>query len=107
MSQPTASTAAIANLGLELVRRGLEENDPPVTLIGLSVSNLTTNRHLQLELPIEPGDELRAGSERDLKRKSLDESVDRIRERFGRETLRLGTSGRGQDDDFRRLAERS
>ena len=107
MSQPTASTAAIANLGLELVRRALEEKDPPVTLIGLAVSNLTTNRHVQLELPIEPGNELRAGSDRDLKRRALDDSVDRIRERFGRETLRLGTSGRGQDDDFRKLAERS
>ena len=107
MSQPTSSTAAIANLGLELVRRALEENDPPVTLIGLSVSNLTTNQHLQLELPMEPGDELRPGSDRDLKRRALDESVDRIRERFGRETLRLGTSGRVQDDDFRRLAEKS
>ncbi len=107
MASPTASTSAIANLGLELVRRALEAEDPPVTLIGLSVSNLTTNRHLQLELPIDPGHELRAGSDRDLRRRALDDSVDQIRDRFGRETLRLGAARRGQDDDFRRLAEKS
>lgn len=107
MPSPTSSTSALANLGLELVRRALEAEDPPVTLIGLSVSNLTTDRHIQLEFPLDSGHELRVGSERDLKRRALDERVDQIRERFGRETLRLGTSGRGQDDDFRRLAEKS
>ncbi len=104
---PTSSTSAIANLGLELVRRAFEAGGERVTLIGLSVSKLTTGRELQLELPLDPGDELRAGSPRDLKHRALDESVDAIRDRFGRDTLRLGVGGRGLDDDFRRLAERS
>lgn len=108
LTSPTSSTAAIANLGCELVRRALEADvDGPVTLIGIAVSNLTTDRHLQLELALDEGDVLRAGSEEDLRRRSLDESVDRVRERFGRDTLRIGTSRRGLGDDFRRLAERS
>lgn len=107
LSAPTSSTAAIANLGTELVRRALEAGDDRVTLIGLSVSNLTTDHQIQLELPLDPGDVLRVGSESDLRRRALDESIDGIRDRFGRDTLRLGISGRGIDDDFRRLAERS
>jgi DNA polymerase-4 len=108
LTSPTSSTAALANLGCELVRRALEAGEEgPVTLIGLSVSNLTTDRHLQLELGLDEGDVLRAGSEEDLRRRSLDVSVDQVRERFGRDTLRIGTTGRGLGDDFRRLAERS
>ncbi len=108
LSSPTSSTAALANLGTELVRRALEtaEGDP-VTLIGLSVSNLTTDQFLQLELDIDGGDVLRAGSAEDLRRRSIDESVDAIRDRFGRELVRFGRSSRGSSDEFRRLAERS
>lgn len=108
LSSPTSSTAALANLGTELVRRALEtaEGDP-VTLIGLSVSNLTTDQFLQLELDIDGGDVLRAGSAADLRRRSIDESVDAIRERFGRELVTFGRSSRGSSDEFRRLAERS
>jgi DNA polymerase-4 len=108
LSSPTSSTAALADLGTELVRRALENAEgDPVTLIGLSVSNLTTDRYLQLELDIDDGDVLRAGSAEDLRRRSIDESVDAVRERFGRELVRFGRSTRGSSDDFRRLAERS
>ncbi len=104
----TASTSALANLGIELVRRALEVADgEPVTLIGLSVSKLVTDDHVQLELAVDEGDVLRNGSEVDLKRRSLDESIDAVREAFGREALARGTSGRGTSDAFRRLAERS
>lgn len=108
LSSPTASTAALSNLGIELVGRALEvSNGEPATLIGLSVSNLATDQYLQLELDLGEGGVLDAGSREDLKRRSLDESVDSIRERFGRELVKLGMSGRGASDEFRRLAERS
>jgi DNA polymerase-4 len=108
LPSPTSSTAALANLGMELVRRALDVSDGErVTLIGLSVSNLTTADILQLELEVDDGDVLRAGSSEDLRRRSLDESVDAIRERFGRELLRYGTAGRRMNDEFRRLAEKS
>ncbi|MCZ6457167.1 MAG: DNA polymerase IV, partial [Actinobacteria bacterium] len=74
-----------------------------------SVSNLITDQHLQLELELEidDGDVLRAGSAEDLRRRSIDRSVDEVRERFGRELVRFGRKSRGAGDDFRRLAERS
>lgn len=108
LAAPTSSTASLANLGLELVRRAREGIEgETVTLIGMSVSKLTTERHLQLELDLDDGDVLRAGSSEDLRRRSLDESVDAVRGRFGKDLVRYGTSGRGMNDDFRRLAERS
>lgn len=103
----TSSTAALADLGMVLLDRALDELAEPVTLIGLSVSGLTTDTFLQLELPLEDGSPLRAGSSADLTRRSLDAQIDSVRERFGRSLLSYGTSGNGGDDPFRRLAERS
>jgi len=108
LPSPTASTAAISNLGVALLDRALEGADEPVTLVGMSVSNLTTDAHLQLELGVDEGHVLRSGSEAALRRQALDESVDAVRERFGRSTLKLGFgAGAGVPDGFRELAEKS
>jgi DNA polymerase-4 len=105
---PTGSTAALANLGAVLLNRALEDNrGERVTLIGLSVSKLTTDEHIQLELDLGEGDVLRAGNELALRRNSLEASVDEVRERFGRHLVRYGVGSGGMSDDFRRLAERS
>ncbi len=108
LPSPTASTSAITNLGMVLLARAMKGNDDPVTLVGLSLSNLTTDQYLQLEMEVDEGDVLRAGSGKDLKRRALDEKVDEVRERFGGGLLSLG-SGRngGASEEFRRLAERS
>ncbi|MGH8873602.1 MAG: DNA polymerase IV [Acidimicrobiia bacterium] len=106
---PTASTAALSELGGVLLRRAIEGEKEPVTLVGMSLSNLTTDDFLQLELEIDAGDVLRAGSGLDLKRRALDHSIDGVRERFGRELLQMG-SGRDRGvtpEEFRRLAEHS
>ncbi|MCI0425935.1 MAG: DNA polymerase IV [Actinobacteria bacterium] len=104
---PTASTAAIGEVCRELLSRALEASaGDPVTLIGVSMSHLTTERAIQLELALDVGSATRAGSSADLRRRALDDSIDSVRERFGRDLVRLGASGSG-DDDFRRLAERS
>ncbi len=106
---PTSSTAALAELGAVLLQRAIEGQDEPVTLVGLSVSNLTTDDFLQLELEVDGGDVLRSGSGLDLKRRALDASVDGVRERFGRQLLKLGTgAGPGvTSEEFRQLAEHS
>jgi DNA polymerase-4 len=106
---PTSSTAALAELGGVLLARALEGQDEPVTLVGLSVSNLTTDDFLQLELDVDAGSVLRSGSGEDLKHRALDASVDEIRERFGRQLLRLGAAPeRGvTSEEFRQLAEHS
>ncbi|HJQ90324.1 MAG TPA: DNA polymerase IV [Acidimicrobiia bacterium] len=109
LPSPTSSTAALAELGGVLLRRAIDGEEEPVTLVGMSLSNLTTDEFLQLELEVDPGDVLRAGSSMDLKRRAIDASVDGIRERFGRDLLKLGSApGRGvTPEEFRRLAEHS
>ncbi|MGH3650753.1 MAG: DNA polymerase IV, partial [Acidimicrobiia bacterium] len=108
LRSPTGSTAALSNLGMILVDRAITDHPGgTVTLIGLSVSNLTTDEHVQLEFDLGDGDLLRSGSDLALRRGSLESSVDEVRERFGRELLRYGVGREGASDDFRRLAERS
>jgi DNA polymerase IV len=108
LAAPTGSTAALSNLGMTLLERALDDNPGEVvTLIGISVSNLTTDEHVQLELDLGDGDLLRSGSDLALKRSKLDGKVDEVRERFGRDLLRYGAGAGGASDDFRRLAEKS
>lgn len=108
LPSPTGSTAALANLGMVLVDRALRDNpEETVTLIGLSVSKLTTDDFVQLEFDLGDGDVLRSGSDIALRRTKLEGSVDEVREKFGRDLVRYGTGSGGASDDFRRLAERS
>jgi DNA polymerase-4 len=108
LAAPTGSTAALSNLGMTLLERALDDNPgEPVTLIGISVSNLTTDDHLQLELELGDGDILRPGSDLALRRSMLDGKVDEVREKFGRDLLSYGVGAGGASDDFRRLAEKS
>ncbi|MGD2060884.1 MAG: DNA polymerase IV [Acidimicrobiia bacterium] len=108
LAAPTGSTAALTDLGMVLLDRAIGDNrGETVTLIGLSVSNLTTDDHRQLELELGDGSVLRSGSELALKRSSLEESIDTIREKYGKGLVRYGTGPGGVSDDFRRLAEKS
>ena len=108
LASPTSSTMALSNLGIALVDRAVAGETDPVTLVGMSVSNLTTDAYVQLELAVDEGDVLRSGSAAALRRRALDESVDAVRERFGRSTLKLGWGpGRGVPEGFRELAEKS
>lgn len=109
LASATSSTAAMANLGSVLLGRALEGSNEAVTLVGMTVSKLTTDASLQLELDVDEGDVLRAGSGADLKRRALDAQVDEVRERFGRELVQVGAQrNRGvTSEEFRRLAERS
>lgn len=89
---------------MALLGRALEQSrGDPVTLIGMSVSGLQTDDVLQLALDLDGGGP--PGTTLDRKRRSLDASVDAVRERFGRGLLKLGRTGRG-DDAFRRLSEK-
>jgi hypothetical protein len=99
----------LAELGGVLLERAINGETEPVTLVGMSLSNLTTDDFLQLVLELDSGHVLCAGSGVDLKRRALDSSVDVVRERFGRELLKLGfpSDRGGTPEDFRQLAERS
>ena len=108
LSSPTASTAALSRLGMDLLDRGrADHRDQPVTLIGLSVSNLADDDFLQLELDLGEGDLFRPGNVLAQRHRRLESSIDEVRERFGRQLLRYGMGAGGASDEFRRLAERS
>jgi DNA polymerase IV len=108
LPSPTASTAALSRLGMDLLERGREDHrDQRVTLIGISVSNLADDDYVQLELDLGEGDLLRPGNVLAQRHRRLESSIDEVRERFGRQLVRYGVGAGGASDEFRRLAERS
>jgi DNA polymerase IV len=105
---PTASTRAIATVAGALLAHGTRGEIEPVTLIGISVSNLQTDQFIQMELGFDWGDLTNPGSLMGAREAALDDRVDAIRERFGNNALQIGRVGDSRsEDDFRRLAERS
>ncbi|MEE6288326.1 DNA polymerase IV [Georgenia sp. MJ173] len=113
LAAPISSTLTLTEVSERLVWQALDdEPDGPVevTLLGISVSNLTAQEAIQLELPLPPPDPWRPGSQTGAARWALDHSMDAIRDRFGRSAVGYlpATLGRaaGVPDDFRELAER-
>jgi DNA polymerase IV len=69
-----AAASAVLSASMPLIeRRG-------ITLLGITVANLT--HEAQLELPLEPGVD-----------PALDQAIDEIRERFGTDAIRRGSAG--------------
>ena len=87
---PVATTVALFDVGCELLRRGLTvAQGRGVRLLGISVSGIQVDPHLQLELPL-PSDSLdvrRAGSSEDQLRTRLDHNVDRLRDKYGKDVI--------------------
>ena len=113
LDAPVAATAILAEIAAELVRRVLADHprEKVLSLLGIAVSHLETERELQLELPLGLGDEgRRPGSRKGIARWTADRAVDRIRERFGWEAVGYGSVAlerrRSVPDAFRTLAER-
>lgn len=110
---PVSSTLTITELATGLVTAALADHpaEREISLLGLSLSNLVDQPVLQLELPLGlDGDGLRAGSEPGSARWALDQSIDKVRQRFGRDAVgfaavALSELG-GVPDEFRELAER-
>lgn len=110
---PVSSTLTITELTTGLVTAALADHpaEREISLLGLSLSNLVDQPVLQLELPLGlDGDGLRAGSELGSARWALDQSIDKVRQRFGRDAVgfaavALSELG-GVPDEFRELAER-
>ncbi len=105
------STAALHHAGMPLIADARRSRPGPVTLVGVSVSNLEDAGPVQLEIPFEPGDPLRPGSPEGDAHLRVDEQVDRARARFGKEavgraSVLLDRRGRGVPDAFRELAEK-
>jgi DNA polymerase-4 len=112
---PVATTPALVAVATHLADNGvLEAGDRDVNLLAISTSNLVVSPHLQLELPFAEAlgldDVAHAGSGAELERHELDDAMDSLRERFGKDavgraSLMLGRR-RGVPDEFRDLASK-
>jgi DNA polymerase-4 len=111
---PVATTPAIASIAEYLADAGVSEAaGRDVNLLAISTSGLTTSPHLQLELPFAEllgADLLRAGSAQERSRQGLDDALDALRERFGKEAVGRASlllqRRRGVPDEFRDLASK-
>ena len=106
-----AATLTLTEVAEQLAWQAIRDQDAPVeiSLLAISVSNLTVQHAIQLELPVPPDDPRRPGSAIGSARWALDSSVDAVRDRFGREAvgyLPARARSRGVPDEFRELAER-
>ena len=112
LEAPIAATTTLAEVAEDLVRAVLAQHphERTISLLGISVSHLTSAPVVQLDLPLGLEDDgRRPGSRRGIARWSADRAVDRIRERFGWEAIGYGAVMLGFDravpDEFRVLAE--
>jgi DNA polymerase-4 len=113
LSAPISATAILAETAEDLVRSVLASHpdEPVITLLAISVSNLEEDAILQLELPLGLADEpRRPGTRQGTARWVADRAVDRIRDRFGWEAVGYASVAlgirRSVPDAFRGLAEK-
>jgi len=120
LPRPVAATLTVAELAERLVHSALADHpgERDVTLLAVSVSNLVRQAALQLELPVDEADDeaddggadpTRPGSEAGAHRWAVDQAMDRVRTRFGGDSvgyLSVALSEHGRvPDEFRELAE--
>lgn len=113
LDAPVAATAILAEIAEELVRQALADHarEKTISLLAISVSHLEDHAELQLDLPLGLEDEKRRpGASRGMARLLADRAIDKVRRRFGWETVgyasvALGPS-RSVPDEFRELAEK-
>lgn len=110
LDAPIAGTTAIETVACRLVRTAIDDPNEPVTLVAISLSGLTDDASVQMELGLEEGDVERVGSQAADTGAAVDRQVDEIRRRFGNSAvIRAGLLGRADRDapeDFRKLAEK-
>jgi DNA polymerase-4 len=108
---PVAATLTLTEIAEQLAWQAIgDERDPrtEISLLAISVSNLSTVRATQTELPLSD-DPRRAGSATGSARSALDSSMDAVRRRFGPDAvgyLPAALARSGVPDEFRELAER-
>jgi DNA polymerase-4 len=112
LDAPVATTITLAEIAEQLVIAALAEypGEPEISLLAISVSNLVDQPVLQMELPINPQDPWRPGSATGTARWAVDQSMDVVRKRFGRDAVGYTSTVLSEfgsvPDQFRELAER-
>ncbi|GAA2724455.1 DNA polymerase IV [Cellulomonas aerilata] len=111
LAQPVATTLTLTEVAERLVWSAIGDAPAPceITLLAVSVSNLTAQPVIQPELDLPPPDPWRPGSATGAARRAVDGSMDAIRTRFGADAVGYlpAVMGRGTavPDEFRELAE--
>ena len=109
LAQPVATTLTLTEIAERLVWTAIADNHgQEVTLLAVSVSNLTEQRVIQPELDLPPPDPWRPGSAPGAARRAVDGSMDAIRTRFGGDAVGYLPAMRragAVPDEFRELAE--
>lgn len=111
LPHPIDATAAIHAVASELVEAALGAADGrEVTLVGISLSNLHTDAAVQLELPLGDGAVVRPGSDTGERRRKLDDQLDDVRARFGKDAVGAAavvlSKQRSVPDAFREIVEK-
>jgi DNA polymerase-4 len=113
LRSPISATTMLAEIAEDLVRAVLAAHpaEKTISLLAISVSHLETQPLIQLELPLGIDDEKRRpGSRTGTSRWVADRAVDAIRNRFGWDAVRYGSTllgvTRSVPDEFRQLAEK-
>ncbi|RYV51969.1 DNA polymerase IV [Pengzhenrongella frigida] len=111
LAEPNAATLTLTEVAERLVWSAIADSpdEPEITLLAVSVSNLTDQTTIQPELDLAPSDPWRPGSATGAARRAVDGSMDAIRARFGGEAVgylpAVRRTGAGVPDEFRELAE--
>lgn len=99
---PTASTSALIAIERRLLQKVLDEHpNHEITLLGVSTSGLGVGEPIQLALGVDD-EATGGGTPEELVSQALDESVDELRRRFGRDVVTHGSdllSGRTDHTD--------
>ena len=113
LNAPISATAIIADIAEGLVRIALADYpaEKTISLLAICVSNLEEDSELQMELSLGLADDAcRPGTKRGMARRAVDCAVDKIRNRFGWESVGFGSAmlgtSRSVPDGFRMLAEK-
>jgi DNA polymerase-4 len=113
LAAPVSATATLAEIAEDLVRTALADHpdERAISLLAISVSHLEHNADMQLELPLALiGEDRRPGSKRSMARWTADRAMDRIRDRFGWDSVGYGSvvlgRSRSVPDAFRELAQK-
>ncbi len=108
---PLNTTSAIHHAAMALLDDARSGHDGPLTLVGMSMSKLSDEGAVQMELALDDGDVSHAGSIAADHQAEIDRQIDLARERFGRGVVGrasdiLNKDRRRVDDGFRELAEK-
>ena len=110
-AHPVSTTLTLAEMAERLVHLALSDHadEPQISLLAISVSNLVDQPVLQLELPLLPDEAERPGSAIGAARWAVDHSIDAVRRRFGRSAVGYASVALSEHasvpDEFRELAE--